>query len=243
MKTNIRWLLFDLDDTLYPPAAGLMDEISAHMTQYIVNHLGLAQDTAEALRRNYYQHYGSTLRGLVLHHGIDLTNFLAAVHDVDVEQYLKPDADLDCLLACIHFDKALFTNAPRIFARRVLKALGVEQHFQCMFDIASGGYRGKPDPEVYLAVRRALGVPDRALLMVDDGLINLQPAHQLGWTTVWLHGCRRTGNGSADYAVGELWQIADIFRDLEGLDESHHVIVEHRLAGCAWARLVPERNQ
>ena len=243
MKTAIQWILFDLDDTLYPPAAGLMEEISARITQYIVAHLGMTRGAADDLRRDYYRRYGSSVRGLALHHPIDLTDFLAAVHDVEVERYLQPDANLDCLLACIHLDKVLFTNAPAAYARRVLRALGIERHFECVFDLAFGGHRGKPEPQVYLDVRRALGVSDRALLMVDDALTNLQPARGLGWTTVWVHGNRRTGNGVADYAVGDLWEIAQVFRTLGVLDESHHAIAEHRLAGCAWAQVVPKREQ
>ena len=242
MRTDIRWILFDLDDTLYPPGAGLMDEISARITQYIAAHLGMTRDTAEDLRRDYYRRYGSSVRGLVLHHPIDLADFLAFVHDVEVEKYLAPDADLDCLLACIHLDKALFTNAPAAFARRVLRALGIERHFECVFDLAFGGYRGKPDPQVYVDVRRALGVSDHALLIVDDALMNLQPARRLGWTTVWVHGNRRTGDGIADYVVGDLWEIARVFRQVGVLDESHQAIAEHRLAGCAWARLKNDRG-
>lgn len=137
----------------------------------------------------------------------------------------------------------LFTNAPASYARRVLRALGIEQHFRCVFDLAFGGYRGKPDPQVYVDVRRALGVPDRALLIIDDALMNLQPARHLGWTTVWMHGNRRTGNGAADYAVGDLWEIARVFRALGVLDESHHAIAEHRLAGCAWVQVVARREK
>lgn len=242
MRTDIRWILFDLDDTLYPPGARLMHEISARITQYIVEHLHMTPETADALRRDYYRCYGSFARGLVLHHPVDWKDFLTFVHDVEVEKHLVPDADLDCLLACIHLDKPLFTNAPAGYAHRVLRALGVERHFECVFDLAFGGYRGKPEPSVYVDVRRALGVPDRAVLMVDDALMNLQPARRLGWTTVWMHGNRRAGDGIADHAVGDLWEIARIFHALGVLDESHHAIAEHRLAGCAWAQVVTRRE-
>lgn len=236
MQNTIRWVLFDLDDTLYPAAAGLMDEMSARISTYITEHLGVTGQDAEALRSDYYRRYGSSIRGLLLHHRIEREDLLGFVHDVNVQAYLKPDSDLDCLLACIGVDKALFTNAPAHFARLVLRALRIEQHFACVFDLAFGGYRGKPDPEIYPDVARALGVPPRALLMVDDAMMNLQPARRLGWTTVWVHGNRRTGDDEADYAVGDLWETAQAFRDIGVLDASHHLVAQHRLAGCAWAR-------
>jgi len=80
----IRYALFDLDDTLYPPAAGLMKALGQRMTRYMVERLNMSQETAEILRKLYNRQYGSTTRGVVLHHGVDVVEFLAFAHDLPV---------------------------------------------------------------------------------------------------------------------------------------------------------------
>jgi len=41
-------ILFDLDETLYPRHAGLMQEISARITRYLIERMGLAPEEAQA---------------------------------------------------------------------------------------------------------------------------------------------------------------------------------------------------
>ena len=48
---NGAYVLFDLDDTLYPAGAGLMQEISARITGYVADRLRISRDAADALRR------------------------------------------------------------------------------------------------------------------------------------------------------------------------------------------------
>ena len=231
---NTAFVLFDLDDTLYPAGAGLMQEISTRITRYVAEHLWISLDAADALRREYYLRYGSAVRGLVTQHQLDLADFLAFAHDVDVERYLAPDADLDCLLGCIQAPKAIFTNAPRAYAERVLRALGIEKHFARVFDYEFGEYLGKPDAAVYRRVQAALEAPSDRLVMVDDAAKNLMPAHALGWRTIWVDPIGGRAHTRVDFIAHDLWQIAGAFRQLGVMDASHRVMAEHRLAGCAW---------
>ena len=232
---NPAYVLFDLDDTLYPAGAGLMREISTRITRYVAEHLRISLDAADALRREYYLRYGSAVRALVTQHQLDLADFLAFAHDVDVERYLAPDADLDCLLGCIQAPKAIFTNAPRAYAERVLRALGIKPHFARVFDYEFGEYLGKPDAAVYRRVQAALEAPGDQLVMVDDAAKNLAPAHVLGWRTIWVDPIGDSANPRVDFIVRDLWQVAGAFHQLGVMDSAHRVTAEHRLAGCAWA--------
>jgi hypothetical protein len=45
--------------------------------------LGLEHDDARAIQKKYYREHGTTLQGLMLHHGIDPNDFLEKVHDID----------------------------------------------------------------------------------------------------------------------------------------------------------------
>ncbi|MFQ5795012.1 MAG: pyrimidine 5'-nucleotidase [Candidatus Bipolaricaulia bacterium] len=228
----IRYTLFDLDDTLYPPAAGLMQALGQRMIQYMVEHLGMVPpQQAQTLRKAYNERYGSTTRGLVLHHDVDVVEFLAYAHDLPVEDYLKQDADLGCLLDCLHVDKCVFTNAPQFYAERVLTVLGIADRFRKVFALEFSNYRGKPDPTTYERVVAHLGVGDRELMLLDDSRINLIPAAERGWTTVWVNG-RREPAERIDYTVGDLWQVAHVFYEIGILDTTHRDEWHRCLAHC-----------
>lgn len=229
----IRYALFDLDDTLYPPAAGLMAALSERFTQCIAERLDMTPEQAEALRREYARRYGSTTRGLALHHNIDVKEFLSVVHDLPIEEYLKPDPDLGCLLDCIHAEKCVFTNAPGAYAERVLEVLGIADRFCRVFAIEFSDYRGKPDSIAYERVISALGIADRQLMMLDDVRANLIPAAEQGWTTVWVSGrAEATGVEGIDHVVGDLWQVAHVFHEVGILDKEHRDEWHRCLAQC-----------
>ena len=96
-----RFLLFDLDDTLYPPDTGLMDEVRARVLAYVRQWLGLDPTEAEELRRHYLHEYGTTLRGLQIRHQIEAESYLSFVHDLPLEIYLRPNPDLGSVLGGI----------------------------------------------------------------------------------------------------------------------------------------------
>lgn len=235
---SVAYVLFDLDDTLYPAGAGLMKEVSARITRYVAEYVRISLEAGDVLRREYYQRYGSAVRAFVVNHQLDLAHLLAFAHDVDVQHYLAPEADLDCLLGCIQARKAVFTNAPHAYAERVLCALGIRECFACVFDYEFGHYRGKPDAAVYRMVQDALKMPRGAIVMVDDAAKNLAPAHALGLKTIWVNPNDHTAETQVDYVVRDLWQVADAFHQLGVMDAAHQVMAEHRLAGCPWVQKV-----
>lgn len=231
----VEYVLFDLDETLYPPGAGLMQAISARINAYLIAHLGLTPAAAEALRRDYERRYGSFFRGVALHGGLDLGDLSAYAHDVNIEQYLTPDQDLGCLIECIQSPRVIFTNAPHAYAERVLTRLDISRLFARLFAYEFGEGIGKPNTAVYTKVQCALDVPSEGLVMVDDALSNLAPAQALGWKTIWVNpkGAENP-NDQVDFVAHDLWQIAGALFKLGVMDSHHRVMAEHRLAGCLW---------
>ncbi len=90
----ISTILFDLDDTLYPASAGIWTLILARIEEYMQKYLDIPASDIPQMRRNFFETYGTTLRGLQLTRGIDTEAFLAYVHDVPVEDCLSPDLGL-----------------------------------------------------------------------------------------------------------------------------------------------------
>ncbi len=78
----IRFLLFDLDETLYPRAAGVMQEIGRQIRRYIMREYGATWEEADSLARRYHQEYGTSMRGLLLNNDLDVERYLAFVHDL-----------------------------------------------------------------------------------------------------------------------------------------------------------------
>lgn len=235
---RIAYVLFDMDESLYPAGIGLMREINAHMTRYIAEHLGMSYGAADAMRRQYHEIYGSSTRGLLIHHPftLNLSDYVAFVYDIPIDDYLSPNADLACLLDCIQAKKAIFTNAPAEFAERVLDVLNVRRQFTRIFDIKFSRYFGKPIPLAYVRVQQALHAPADRLLLVDHHAENLAPARFLQWHTVWFRGNPSLTNGKADYSVDDLWQAVQAFYDLGVMDEKHRELAEHRLMDCEWTK-------
>ena len=106
-----KYILFDLDETLYPRDAGLMQEIGARILRYMVERLGFTPETAEAKRRYYYHKYGTSLRGLMAEETVDAEDYLRFVHDVDIRRYIGPNPKLDAMLRRIPLSKVVFTHA------------------------------------------------------------------------------------------------------------------------------------
>src|SRR5262245_41046401 len=75
--------VFDLDNTLYPRHTNLYAQVDRRIRDYVQRRLRLDPDKAEALRKDYYKRYGTTLRGLMVEHGITPDDFLEYVHDID----------------------------------------------------------------------------------------------------------------------------------------------------------------
>ena len=185
-SSSWRYLLFDLDNTLYSDEAGLLTHIDQRINYYLAARLGLAMEDINRLRREYWLRYGTTLRGVKETHGLDPREYIAYAYDIDVTRFLQPDARLAIALQRLPWPKAIFTNSPACHARSVLDALGVADRFERIFDIGFSAHRGKPDPETYRMVLAALGVSGAACVMIDDCAVNLRPARNLGMTTIYL---------------------------------------------------------
>jgi putative hydrolase of the HAD superfamily len=197
---EIETWIFDLDNTLYPASSRLFAEVSRRMTAFIADYFDMAPDAARARQQEFFLRYGTTLRGLMVEHGVDPDPFLDYVHKIDLG-LLDTDPGLASRLALLPGRKLIFTNASRRHAERVLERLGITPHFEEIFDIAAADYVPKPDRSSYaILLQRHQVAPERAC-MIEDIARNLEPAKALGMATVWLNTdrdwARRQGFGGA----------------------------------------------
>lgn len=208
----IRTILFDLDDTLYPPQAGVMDQIRTLMLRYIRSRLGLSLEEADALRRRYFQTYGTTMRGLQVEHQIDADEYLRWVHDIPLHEYLKPNPHLDAVLSSIPQEKVIFTNASREHAEHVLENLGIRHHFQRIVDVRDMAYQSKPQPAAYRLICELLDARPQECVLVEDNIRNLHPAKALGMVTVLVWDGSHGSADGVDYVIHTIEEIGKVLQ-------------------------------
>ena len=181
--THVETWLFDLDNTLYPVESGFMSAVVDRMTDYVEQVTGLPRDEAFRLQKQYLAEHGLTLKGLMLNHGVDPAEFHALFHDLSLDG-LAHDPDLLAALERLPGRRLIFTNADDHHAERVLDRLGLAHLFDDVFHIGSAGYEPKPSPEAFARITAAHGFDPVTTAFFEDSERNLEPAAQLGMTTV-----------------------------------------------------------
>ncbi len=217
-------LFFDLDDTLYPSSNGVWAAIRYRMNQYMLEMLQLPPDEIAALRKHYFETYGTTLRGLQVHHQVDADEFLAYVHDLPIDTMVQPDPELRTLLSSLDRNKFIFTNADASHAERVLDALGVKDCFDGVIDVRAVDFKCKPDPEAYqMAMRQAGEKLPQSCVYLDDAPRNLAPAYDLGWFTILVG--RKDPDPAARQSVLRPHELRQILPEL--WQDNHKNALEH----------------
>lgn len=206
--THIDCWIFDLDNTLYPPSADLFGRIDVRMGQYIQRLLGCGPDEARRVQKAYFIDHGTTLSGLMTHHGIDPNDFLEFVHDIELDS-VSEDKRLVEAVAALPGRKLIFTNGDARYASRVLARLGLSKSFEAIHDIHACAYRPKPHAESYVDMIDRLSITPSTALFVEDMARNLKPAKALGMTTVWVNNGSERGGHDAhpdfiDYEIDDV---------------------------------------
>jgi len=178
--------VIDLDNTLYAANSGVFARMDKRMTAFVAHELGVDNDEADRLRVQYWQEYGTTLRGMMLHHGMDAEPFLKDVHDINAHEILGRDKALDAALDRLSARKVIHTNGIREHAEKILETLGVAHHFDAIYDIRFNDYIPKPCPQTLARLIETEGCIPGRTLVVDDMADNLQVARELGCKTVWI---------------------------------------------------------
>jgi putative hydrolase of the HAD superfamily len=165
----LKYLLFDLDNTLYSSSFGLEDNVRRRIKEFSAAFLGVSMEEAWQQRFAMRQKYGTNLEWLMNEKGFtDVEAYLAAVHPPDEAETLVPDPALREVLESIDLPKAILTNSPAEHADRILAKLGAADLFTHIFDIRQCAFKGKPRPEVFNHALEELGVTAAETLFIDD---------------------------------------------------------------------------
>ena len=177
--------VFDLDNTLYPRHVNLFSQVDTRIRAYVARLLNLPPEEAQRVQKDYYQRYGTTLRGLMEEHGIAPDDFLEYVHDIDHSPVMA-DPRLGAAIEALPGRKFIFTNGSRAHAEKVAERLGITRHFEQIFDIVSSELLPKPNRETYDRFISFTGVEPKSAAMFEDLARNLVVPRALGMVTTLL---------------------------------------------------------
>lgn len=177
--------VFDMDDTLYPPEQGLLQLVQARINAFMVAAVGLPEEQARVLQRQFLDEHGTTLAGLMANYTVDPDRFLHEVHDVPMDS-VEPNPDLARLIAALPGRKFVLTNGARDYAGRVIARLGFTDLFEGVWAIEDMDLTPKPAPATFRRFLDHFAIDPARAAFFEDTPRNLEPAKALGMTTVLI---------------------------------------------------------
>ncbi len=204
---HIETWVFDLDNTLYPHHVNLWQQVDVRIRDFVADYLKVSKDEAFRIQKDYYRRYGTTMRGMMTEHGVNADDFLAHVHEID-HSPLQPNPAMGAAIEKLPGRKLILTNGSRAHAGKVLERLGIDKHFEDVFDIVAAELEPKPAHRTYQRFLRMHGVDPEKAAMFEDLARNLVVPHDLGMTTTLV-----VPDGTKN-VVREDWE-------LEGRDAAH----------------------
>ena len=194
---DIKYWIFDLDNTLYSGQTKVFSEVDKKMSAFISKKMSVDLIKAKEIQKKYFYESGTTLSGLMKHDGIDPHEFLEFVHDIDIS-WLPKDLLLKEELIKIKEKKYIFTNGSHAHVENVTKQLGIDGLFDGVFDIVDANFVPKPHIEPYKKIMKKFDLNPKKSILIEDIAHNLEQAKNLGMKTCWLENDESFAKKDAD---------------------------------------------
>ena len=184
--------IFDLDNTLHDATARIFPAMHDQINAFLQREFDVDEDGANRMRHDFWLRYGTTLNGLMRHHGTDPRRFLRETHAFpELGGLVVHENALRHALARLGGMKIVFSNAPRHYVQAVLQAIGLARYFDAVYSIEDTRYRGKPALHGFRMLLRKHHLDPHRCAFIDDILENLRTARRLGMSTVWVSRAKR----------------------------------------------------
>jgi putative hydrolase of the HAD superfamily len=184
--------IFDLDNTLHDATTAIFPSMHTQIGDYLKRHFGVDDEGASAMRQVFWSRYGTTMNGLMRHHGVDPRQFLRETHVFpELADIVIHENALKHALERLGGTKLVFSNAPRHYVEEVLRGIGLARYFDAVYTIEDARFLGKPALHGFNVLLRRHRLDPHRCAFVDDVLENLRTAHRLGMSTVWVSPLKR----------------------------------------------------
>jgi len=213
--------LFDYDLTLYGAEERcVLDSLDHRISLFVQKTVGGDFESAHRIRTDYLEKFGTTLAGLMAMNGTDPDEFFDFIHEPEYLIYPKKAPEKLALLQGLQGPRYVFTNGRHDWSEAGMAHMGIDSAIDGVFDLKLLGWEGKPQMSAYEKMERWLArvLPERGLsmpadkreiILLEDSLRNLEPAHARGWTTIFVNPCTETPDW-VDFHIPHLMNLRDL---------------------------------
>ena len=220
--------LFDYDLTLYGAEERyVLDSLDHRISLFVQKTVGGDFESAHKIRTDYLEKFGTTLAGLMAMNGTDPDEFFDFIHEPEYLTYPKKAPEKLALLQSLQGPRYVFTNGRHDWSEAGMAHMGIDSAIDGVFDLKLLGWEGKPHESAYEKMERWLArvLPERCgampgwecsmptdkheIILLEDSLRNLEPAHRRGWTTVLVNP-NVEAPAWVDYHIPHLMNLRDI---------------------------------
>ena len=194
--TSKIWL-FDYDLKLYgEEERHVLNSLDHRIAEFVQKTVGGTFESATEIRKDYLHRFGTTLSGLMAMNGTAPDDFFDFIHEPEYLIYPKVSPEKFALLMSIVGHRFVFTNGRGDWSRAGMARMEIAPAIEDVFDLKLMDWEGKPHVSAYEKIEKWLvsrGVLDEKasdksqIVLLEDSLRNLEPAHERGWTTILVN--------------------------------------------------------
>lgn len=207
-SNKVKYVLFDLDGTLYESSAGIEAQLRNAMVAQTAIVLGISHEDARVLLRQYRRTHKASILGLQEHHGVNPVKFYEAVYgSLDTSKMMARPGCRSALVGLASYVPiGVFTNSNRTFTEETLSFLGLSGIFDHVVTVEDHGFIRKPEVEAYHKIFDFLKLAPDEVLMFDDIASSLAVMNSLGSNGILVSNGLRPYPGFVDLHTDKEYQ-------------------------------------
>ncbi len=189
--------LFDYDLTLYGEEERfVLNSLDHRISLFVQKVVGCDFETAHKVRTDYLERFGTTLSGLMALHHTNPEDFFDFIHEPEFLIYPKVAPEKLTLLKSLAGHRYVFTNGRGDWSRAGMAHMQIDCAIEDVFDLKLMNWEGKPHSSAYEKIEKWLesrgvlakdSLDKSQIVLLEDSLRNLEPAHERGWTTILVN--------------------------------------------------------
>ena len=185
--SHIDTWIFDMDNTLYPSDDGFNKLYWDAFSKHVMELYNIPQEKIQEYFSELVEKYGDERTGLIIERNFDYDGWMVIANET-VNCKVVGCPLTTKLVDQLYGKKVVCTNAGDISTVCLLDNLGMGATFHHINDFKTRGFISKPNPDVYTNLIKELNLNPKTCAFFEDSADNLKPAHELGMTTVLVHG-------------------------------------------------------
>lgn len=186
-----KYIIWDLDDTLYLRTPEWADLLDTTMATALVEDLKVPMDleTAKAKVKESYEIYRNGGEIFYRDYNVDPGELFYAYHKRKPVEKITAYENLLEKIKKVPAEQYIFTASDRYASEKILKHIGLYEFFKDRFYSVEdfGVYKKNENADVYLKYCEKIHVKPEDCLFVDDSYSNLEFAKEAGMDTVRIY--------------------------------------------------------